>query len=164
MIKSWRMRRAGHVTHTWEMIIPTWCPESKVYESVILPGMTYVKYGLSLWQKLLDWGCVRTGCQEVGIWERGSYGRLEKIAFWEAWMCRLGIKCFDHWYVTMLFMAVCSLEGMVCLLLIPTTITDFSLFLFGFSTTSISDSVYIEIQHRALNEFALILAVTPMCT
>jgi len=37
-------------------------------------------------------------------------------------------------------------------------------FLFGFSVTSRSGSVYIEIQHRTLIEFALMLAVTLMCT
>jgi len=79
-------------------------------------------------------------------------------------MRRLGIKCFDHCYVTTLFTAVCSLEGMVCLLSIPTTITGFSVFYFGFSRTSSSGSVYIEIQHHALNEFALILAATLRCT
>jgi hypothetical protein len=28
------------------MIIPAWCPESEVYETVILPGMTY---GCQIW-------------------------------------------------------------------------------------------------------------------
>lgn len=66
--------------------------------------------------------------------------------------------------MSLLFMAVCSLEGMVCLSSIPATSADFSLFLSGFSTTSRSGSVYVEIQRCALNEFALMLAVTLMCT
>jgi len=65
------------------MIIPTSCPESKVYETVILPGMTY---GCQIWSVSLKQSLRLRMCENrlprILRYERdGGCGRLEKIAF-----------------------------------------------------------------------------------
>jgi len=87
---------------------------------------------------------------------RNSIQRNVNAQTWNKMLWSLICHCVIHGCV---FSWRCGM-----LIVNPHNNHKFLSFLFGFSTTSSSGSVYIAIQHCALNEFALTLAVTLMST